>query len=136
MVTITPVARTGAALAGACGIVLLAGCAGTADAEPAASREYADGTYTASGAYQTPETREEITVTLTLEDGIVTEVEVTGNPQARETHQFQGEFIGGIADEVVAKPIDELSVYRVAGSSLTSGGFNLAVEAIKEQAAQ
>ncbi len=122
---------------GVAGIALLAGCSGAAEAEPSAeAREYADGTYTADGAYQTPETREEITVTLTLEGGVVTDVEVTGNPQARETHQFQGEFIGGVAGEVVGKPIDELSVRRVAGSSLTSGGFTLAVEAIKEQAAQ
>jgi hypothetical protein len=44
-------------------------------------------------------------------------------------------FIGGIADEVVGKDIDEISVSRVAGSSLTSGGFNDAIEQIKAEAA-
>ena len=78
---------------------------------------------------------EEITVTLTLADGVVTEVEVTGDPKAPETERYQGEFIDGIADEVVGTPIDELNVSRVAGSSLTSGGFNDAVASIKEQAA-
>jgi uncharacterized protein with FMN-binding domain len=130
--------RTGAALAGAAGIVLLAGCSGT-DAAPAdagtGGAEYTDGTYTAEGSYQTPETIEEISVTMTLADGEVTDVEVTGNPHAPETEQYQGQFIDGIAEEVEGRPIDELDVSRVAGSSLTSAGFNAAVEEIKAQAA-
>lgn len=144
--------RKGAALAGVAGLLVLAGCSGTADAEDqstdtgtdtstestdsgAAGGDYTDGTYTADGSYQTPETVETISVTLTVADGLVTDVEVTGDPQARESEQYQGEFIGGIADEVVGKSLDEIEVSRVAGSSLTSGGFNEAVESIKEQAA-
>lgn len=145
--------RTGSALLGVAGLVVLAGCAGTPDAADSsnastaptgsssssgggdAAGSYNDGTYTAEGSYQTPETVEQISVTLTLADGVVTDVEVTGDPKAPETEQYQGQFIDGIADEVVGKPIDELNVSRVAGSSLTSGGFNDAVESIKEQAA-
>lgn len=143
--TISASVRTGAVLTGLAGALLLAGCSGPADAESdpktddAASSgttgEYRDGTYTAEGSYQTPETVETISVTLTLADGVVTDVEVTGDPQAPETEQYQGEFIDGIAEEVEGVPLDELNVSRVAGSSLTSGGFNQAVEAIKEQAA-
>lgn len=146
---VSPSVRTGTAIAGIAGILVLAGCSGTADAEdassadaeaseaqaPQTSGEYADGSYSAEGAYQTPETVEQISVTLTLEDGVVTDVEVTGDPQARETEQYQGQFIDGIAEEVVGVAIDELNVSRIAGSSLTSGGFNSAVEDIKEQAA-
>lgn len=147
-------ARTGAALAGVAGLLLLAGCASgptdsdetgadsTSGSESSTGSEsaggdstYADGTYTADGSYQTPESVESISVTLTLADGVVTEVEVTGDPQARETEQYQGAFIDGIAEEVEGKAIDDLNVSRVAGSSLTSGGFNQAVEDIKEQAA-
>lgn len=146
--------RKGAAIAGVAGLLVLAGCSGTADAEDtstgdssstgsttdtgsgsSASGEYADGTYTADGSYQTPETVEEISVTLTIADGLVTDVEVTGDPQARESEQYQGQFIDGISDEVVGKSLDEIDVSKVAGSSLTSGGFNKAVDAIKEQAA-
>lgn len=131
--------RTGTALAGVAGIAVLAGCSGTVDAEdnpPAAeSRDYADGTYEASGSYQTPETLEEVTVSITLASGVITDVDVIGDPQASESRQFQAAFIGGISDEVVGKSIDEISVHRVAGSSLTSGGFNQAIEDIKEQAA-
>lgn len=146
--------RKGAAVVGVAGLLALAGCSGAADAEdaadsaatndsgtgtdtsaPSSDASYADGTYSADGSYQTPETVEKISVTLTLEDGVVTDVEVTGDPQARETEQYQGQFIDGIAEEVVGVSIDELNVTRVAGSSLTSGGFNTAVEDIKDQAA-
>lgn len=142
----TPI-RTGAALVGVAGMLVLVGCSGGADTAVDAntgggdsggattSGEYTDGTYTAEGSYQTPETLETVSVTLALEDGVVTEVEVTGDPQAPESQQYQGQFIGGIEQEVVGVSIDELNVDRVAGSSLTSGGFNSAVEAIKEQAA-
>lgn len=142
----TPI-RTGAALVGVAGMLVLAGCSGGTDTATDAntgggdsggattSGEYTDGTYTAEGSYQTPETLETVSVTLALEDGVVTEVEVTGDPQAPESEQYQGQFIGGIEQEVVGVSIDELNVDRVAGSSLTSGGFNSAVEAIKEQAA-
>ncbi|MEV7607986.1 FMN-binding protein [Microbacterium sp. NPDC089320] len=151
--TVPTSVRKSAALAGVAGLLVLAGCSGTADAEDqstdtgtdtstestdsgaATSGDYADGTYTADGSYQTPETVEEITVTLTVADGLVTEVEVTGDPQARESEQYQGQFIDGISDEVVGKSLDDIEVSRVAGSSLTSGGFNEAVESIKEQAA-
>ena len=146
--------RAGAALTAVTGIALLAGCAPTASEadEPAttdtaentdtgqstgtgSTGSYADGTYTADGSYATPESVETISVTVTLQDDVITAVEVTGDPQKRESEQYQGEFIGGIADVVVGEDIDEINVSRVAGSSLTSGGFNDAIETIKAEAA-
>lgn len=143
-------ARAGAALTAAAGIALLAGCApgdsSVADDTPADSGSgptgvdagagsYADGTYTADGSYATPESVETIRVTVTLEDDVITSVEVTGDPQKRESEQYQGQFIGGIAEVVEGQDIDEIEASRVAGSSLTSGGFNDAIEKIKAEAA-
>jgi uncharacterized protein with FMN-binding domain len=154
--TVPTSVRKGSALVGIAGLLVLAGCAttptdagGTTDSTSGtdsttgsesssgadASSSYADGTYTAEGSYQTPESVETISVTLTLADGVVTDVAVTGDPQARETEQYQGAFIDGISEEVEGKALDDLNVSRVAGSSLTSGGFNAAVDDIKEQAA-
>lgn len=143
--------RTASALVGVAGLFVLAGCSSAADAEsktdtstdsssssPSADSNattYADGTYTADGSYQTPETVESVSVTLTIADGVVKEVKVTGDPQAPETKEYQAKFIDGISDEVVGVALDDLKVSRVSGSSLTSGGFNQAVESIKEQAA-
>ncbi|WP_375001767.1 hypothetical protein [Aeromicrobium sp. CTD01-1L150] len=94
---------------------------------------YADGTYEATGSYSNPGGTSEVDVELTLEDGTVSDITVT--PGASGTSaQFQGQFAGGIADEVVGKNIDELDVGKVAGSSLTAGGFNEALDSIKADA--
>lgn len=98
------------------------------------SAEYADGTYTADGGYTAPSGPESITVEITLADDVVTDVVVT--PHATEGNQakFQGQFAAGIEAVVVGEDIDTLAVSRVGGSSLTSGGFNEALAAIKAEA--
>jgi uncharacterized protein with FMN-binding domain len=135
--------RAGVALTAVAGVALLAGCAPSGsdapDADPGSGSgdggPYADGTYTAEGSYATPESVETITVTVTLENNVITAVNVTGDPQKSESEEYQGRFIGGIAEVVEGRDIDEIQVSRVAGSSLTSGGFNDAIEAIKAEAA-
>ncbi|APX04623.1 hypothetical protein BWQ92_18400 [Arthrobacter sp. QXT-31] len=96
--------------------------------------EYKDGTYSADGNYTSPNGTETVGVQLTLANGTVSGVEITQHPSNPNTRKFQGQFAGGIADQVVGKSLDEIKVSKVAGSSLTSGGFNQAVEAIKTQA--
>ncbi|WP_295034269.1 FMN-binding protein [uncultured Microbacterium sp.] len=151
---LSPSVRQGSALVGIAGTLLLAGCAAeassaettkdtpapqsTAEASaPAASGTggtYKDGTYTADGSYQTPETVEKITVSITLAGDTVTAVKVTGDPQASETEHYQSQFIGGISAQVVGKKLDEISVSRVSGSSLTSKGFTQALATIRTEA--
>ena len=136
----TPAIRTAAraaALVGFAGAASfgLASCAAES-ANGGAGASYADGSYTADGSYVAPSGQESISVEITLKDGSVTEVTVT--PHATDgTRQggFQRQFADGIAGEVVGKSIDELNVSRVAGSSLTSGGFNAALDEIKQEAA-
>lgn len=144
--------RLGFAAASVLGVAALAGCAGTmtpaetddaagsgstpADTGSSGAGTYTDGTYTADGSYiDGGGTLETISVTLTLAGDVITDVEVSGDPKNPESERYQSEFIGGISDAVVGKDIDEISVDRVAGSSLTSGGFNDAVETIRSDAA-
>lgn len=95
---------------------------------------YKDGTYKADGTYKSPNGTETVGVQLTLANGTVSAVEITEHPSNPNTRKFQGEFASGIAEQVVGKSLDEIKVSKVAGSSLTSGGFNQAVEEIKAQA--
>jgi len=95
---------------------------------------YADGTYDATGTYQSPNGTESLDVTLTIADDIVTDVKVVGHADNPDSERYQGEFIDGIADIVEGKDIDELTVDRVAGSSLSSTGFKAALETIKADA--
>ena len=138
-----PIRVAGATALGVAGVFALAGCGAAAvttddvasDGADRLAGHYTDGTYTAEGSYATPDSVETITVTVSLADDIVTDVVVQGDPRRAESVQFQGQFIGGISDEVVGKPLDDIAVSRVAGSSLTSGGFAAALEAIKADAA-
>lgn len=103
--------------------------------EAAGTSTYTDGTYSAEGSYiDGGGVAETVSVTITLADDVVTDVEVTGDATSPQSRQYQSAFIGGIAEVVVGKDIDDLSVSRVAGSSLTSGGFNAALEQIKSEA--
>jgi hypothetical protein len=96
---------------------------------------YADGTYEATGSYQSPNGTEEVDVSVTLAGDVITAVTVTPEASNPTSVSYQTQFANGIAAVVVGKDIDEISVSRVAGSSLTSGGFNAAIETIKSDAA-
>ncbi|OUM39758.1 hypothetical protein B8W73_15005 [Arthrobacter agilis] len=108
--------------------------AGTAETAAAGDHAYRDGTYTSKGSYQSPAGPEEVGVTLTLEADVVTAVEVEPMPDNPTTREYQGRFAGGISDAIVGKKLDDLAVDKVAGSSLTSGGFNDATGKIKSEA--
>lgn len=97
--------------------------------------DYEDGTYSATGSYQAPSGTESVEVTVTLEGNVITDLEVVGDATDPQAKLHQGQFIDGIDAVVVGKNIDELQVDKVGGSSLTSGGFNQAIEQIKADAA-
>lgn len=97
---------------------------------------YTAGDYTAEGSYQTPGGQQSVEVEVTLaEDGTISAVTVVPQADGGNSEQFQKKFAGGIADEVVGTKIDDLDVSKVSGSSLTSGGFNAAIDEIKDEAA-
>jgi len=94
----------------------------------------ADGTYTVTGGYQSPNGPETVVVTLSIADGIVTEAVVEPQATNATSSRYQGQFAEGIAEEVVGKPLAEVEVTRVAGSSLTGRGFNEALDQIRSEA--
>ena len=100
------------------------------------SANYKDGTYTEDGDYTSPGGPQSVTVKLTLADDKVTAVTVTGHASDSTAKGYQAQFVSGISDAVVGKDIDSLNISRVAGSSLTSGGFNAALKAIKADAVE
>lgn len=95
---------------------------------------YKDGTYSATGSYVSPGGRESIELTVTIKDGVITSTELKQNANDGDAKQYQAAFAGGYKDLVVGKKVDEVKLSRVAGSSLTSNGFNDALDQIKEDA--
>ncbi len=95
---------------------------------------YRDGTYSANGTYMSPGGPDEIAVTLTLVNGIVTDANVTSVTADRKSAQYQNRFILGYKQYVVGKSISSINLTNVSGSSLTPIGFNNALSQIKSQA--
>ncbi|MBB6403997.1 hypothetical protein [Arthrobacter sp. AZCC_0090] len=111
-----------------------AGSSKLATTGSSSSGSYKDGTYNADGSYTSPNGQETVGVQLTLSGGTVSAVNITVHADNPNTKRFQGEFKDGIAAQIVGKKLDDINVSKVAGSSLTSGGFNQAVEIIKSEA--
>jgi uncharacterized protein with FMN-binding domain len=104
------------------------------DATTAATSNYADGSYSATGTYQSPAGKETIDVSVTLAGGVITAVEVTPDATNPTSKQYQTAFASGVSDVVVGKEIAGLTVDTVSGSSLTPDGFNAALAEIAADA--
>lgn len=107
---------------------------GQAIPPPPSRTPYKDGTYSSQGSYITPGGRESIGLTVMLKNGIIEVANLQQQASGGDTVLYQRKFASGYKAEVIGKNIDEVKLNRVAGSSLTSNGFNDALEHIKTDA--
>ena len=103
-------------------------------APPSQRNRYADGTYTAAGQYGGGPSF--ITVKATLANGVITAVAVTPHATVPRSLELQRRFAAAVPKVVVGRPIDQVNVGRLAGSSNTPKGFNAAIRQIKDQASR
>jgi uncharacterized protein with FMN-binding domain len=106
----------------------------TTDTIPVVIQSYKDGTYSSIGTYTSPAGKEEVGVSLTLRDNIITSVTFTPKATHEVSIKLQGMFSSGYKELVVGKDINTVKLDKVSGSSLTPKGFNDAIEKIKLQA--
>jgi uncharacterized protein with FMN-binding domain len=106
---------------------------GTPSAQSPRNR-YADGVYTATGQYGNQPSF--ITVKATLGNGVITAVEVIPHATVPRSLELQRRFAATVPRVVVGKPIDEVKVGKLAGSSGTPKGFNAAIQQIRERASR
>ena len=104
------------------------------DSSDSGSATFKDGDYTEEETYANPGGESKVKVELKLAGNKISDVTVTPMAENATSKQYQQKFASGIAGEVVGKSLDELNVSKVAGSSLTSIGFNAAIDAIKADA--
>jgi uncharacterized protein with FMN-binding domain len=95
---------------------------------------YKDGTYTADGEYRSPAGNETVTISITLQNDIVTDATFTGHAKNPGSVANQKKFSDGFKSMIVGKSIDSLDLTVVNGSSLTPGGFMDALTKVKAQA--
>lgn len=93
---------------------------------------YRDGEYTATGWYGGQPSH--IVVDVTLRDDVVADVEVTPTATNETSLDLQERFAEAVADVVVGRPLDDIELDYLAGSSGTTLGFNDALEQIREEA--
>ena len=106
----------------------------SADTEVDPNATYKDGTYEATGEYVSPGGSQDITVSVTVKDGLITDTSAQNGANDTESKQHQGDFIAGYKSQVVGKKLSEVSLSRVSGSSLTPQGFNDAIQQIRQDA--
>lgn len=95
---------------------------------------YKNGNYSAVGDYMSPGGAEQVGVTVTLKDNVITDVTFEPKAQRPISARFQDTFAADYKQFVVGKKIDEVQLSKVSGSSLTPKGFNDALAKIKVQA--
>ncbi|MCF7865437.1 MAG: hypothetical protein K9M11_02955 [Candidatus Pacebacteria bacterium] len=95
---------------------------------------YKNGTYTAVGSYQSPAGIEQIKVSVTLQDDVITNTSAISMANDRKSERYVQKFIGGYSAQIIGKNIDSVHLNFVSGSSLTPIGFNDALSKIKVSA--
>lgn len=99
------------------------------------STTYKEGTYNATGSYQSPGGKEAIKISITINsDGTITKTDAESQAVSGDGEQFQKQFISGYKSKVVSKKINGIELNQVSGSSLTPEGFNDALQQIEQQA--
>jgi hypothetical protein len=98
------------------------------------ANNYNNGTYTATGTYTSPGGQEALNVTLTINSNLVIDSTVTTGANDSTSASYQNLFIASYKNQVIGKNLNDIKLSTVAGSSLTSQGFNDAVNQIEQQA--
>ncbi len=98
------------------------------------ANKYNNGTYTATGSYSSPGGQEALTLSLTLNNNVVVDSTVTTGANDSTSTSYQNLFIASYKDLIIGKSINNIKLSTVAGSSLTSQGFNDALSQIEQQA--
>jgi uncharacterized protein with FMN-binding domain len=119
-------------------LLTLLGCSPEdADIMPAAASTtqvpvYKDGTYTAVGTYGGLPSH--LTVTVNLQQGLITQVQVQTHATDPTSLDYQRRFADAVPPVVVGKLLKDVQVGKLAGSSGCPIGFNDALDQIRKQA--
>jgi hypothetical protein len=99
-----------------------------------ATTKYKNGTYKADIKYTSPAGSESMKMELVIADDQISSINLEAEAENSTSIGHQNRFKSAINSQVVGKKIDELSLSRVAGASLTTGGFNNTLNSIKQTA--
>jgi uncharacterized protein with FMN-binding domain len=96
---------------------------------------FKDGSYTAKVSYLAPDTKNhDVTVTLTVQNDIVTDSTLVFGVSEGPTANYQSRFTAEYKTLVVGKSLSDIKLSRVSGASLTTNAWNSAQADINTQA--
>lgn len=105
-------------------------------AEPEPTTVYKDGSYSASGNYFSPAGNDPMSVSLTIENDVVTGVTITPQSTNNVSLDYQRRVKEAAPGLIVGKNLADLGSFgKINSSSLTPNGLNKAINSIKSQAA-
>jgi len=95
------------------------------------SSSFKDGTYSANGTFATPGGDQMIGVTLKIQNSKIASVSIQDKTTDERSAEYAKIFSDSISQVVVGQPISKAYLNgQVNGASLTSGGFNNALDTI------
>jgi len=105
-------------------------------AESDTSAEFVSGNYRYDITYATPKGNTDMSVTFALENNVITDVNLEGNPQHQTSVQYQTLLQDELGNLIIGKDRNEVERLesKVAGSSLTPTGFNEALAQLQAEA--
>lgn len=98
------------------------------------SSGYKNGTYDAGSAYYVPDGNENIQVSLTLENGLITDAAIRNSEGDSTSAIYQQYFESQYKSYVIGQKISGLRLSVIAGASDTTQGFNDAISQIASKA--
>lgn len=98
---------------------------------------FKDGTYTVEDAYYVmPGLSEPMHTTITLNDGIITDASVAFGTKDIHSEYHQRGFVAAYKAAVIGVSITDVPFSRIGGASLTTGGFNDALQKVMNRASE
>ena len=93
-----------------------------------------DGEYEATVNYDSPGGDDDITVAVTLESGVITEVSVINRTSNDVSKNYTDNFEANYEVEVLGQELEQFELATVSGASLTTDAFNDALDEIRNLA--
>ena len=86
--------------------------------------------------YSVPENHTEtLKVIVALKDGVITDISFSENPSNKESREYYTNFSKNFSrGQFIGKTLENVSLSRVGGASLTTRAFNAGIADIKKQA--
>ncbi|CAN5398000.1 hypothetical protein BH09PAT4_BH09PAT4_00350 [soil metagenome] len=130
----TGVAQTGTATIQTSASAAASAAGSSTSNNGSSSATYKNGTYIATSDYYVPHGYESIKVTLTLNNGVITDSSVQNSEGDYDSMRYQEDFAAAYKNYVVGQKISGLSISTIAGASDTTQGFNDALSQIASKA--